>query len=83
MPTKKPRIQIILEKETYEKFQELCNIDCRTESQLGKFIVTKYIEKYESEHGEIKVEEKPVPKQSISIENNHGVVMGDNGSVNM
>lgn len=28
-------------------------------------------------------EEKPAKKQSISIENNHGVVMGDNGTVNM
>lgn len=30
-----------------------------------------------------RTEEKPTPKQSISINNNHGVVMGDNGTVNM
>lgn len=27
--------------------------------------------------------EKQVNKQSVNIENNHGVVMGDNGTVNM
>ena len=57
MPTKKPRVQTILENETYLKFRKLCEIESRTESQLGKLIITNYIKQYESEHGEINLEE--------------------------
>ena len=53
MPTKKPKIQIILEKECYEKFKRLCEQEDRTESKLGKRIIEKYIEKYEEIHGKI------------------------------
>lgn len=53
MPTKKPRIQIILETEYYEKYKKLCERDDRTESKLGKRIIEKYIEEYEKIHGTI------------------------------
>ena len=57
MGTTKPRIQIILEKECYEKFKELCKRDDRTESKLGNRIIKNYIEQYEAIHGEIKIME--------------------------
>lgn len=58
MPTKKPRIQALLEPEIYQKFKRLCENDMRTESQLGGKIITEYIKQYESIHGEIVLEEK-------------------------
>lgn len=58
MPTKKPRIQIILENEYAQKFKELCKQDGRTESNMGKRIIEKYIDNYESQYGEIKLEKE-------------------------
>lgn len=57
MPTKKPRLQIILENEYYEKFKAICKKDDRSESKLGKRIIEKYIDEYEIIHGEIKINE--------------------------
>lgn len=57
MPTKKPRIQALLEVDIYKKFKVLCERDTRTESQLGGIIITEYIKQYEKIHGEIKVNE--------------------------
>lgn len=56
MATNKPRIQVILEQDCYNKFKALCKKDDRTESKLGKKIIENYIEQYEQIHGEIKVE---------------------------
>lgn len=54
MPTKKPRIQTILEVQTYEKFKIICKTEMRTESQLSGYIITKYIKEYEQLNGEIR-----------------------------
>lgn len=56
MPTKKPRIQTILEQEYYEKYCHLCKRDNRSESNFGKMIIEKYIDEYEKIHGEIKID---------------------------
>ena len=40
MPTKKPRVQTILNEDIYEKFKTLCNKEMRTESQMASFIIT-------------------------------------------
>lgn len=58
MPTKKPRIQSILETDTYYKLQKLCELDGRSESQMTKRIIEKYIQEFEQEHGEIKFGEQ-------------------------
>lgn len=55
MPTKKPRVQSILENETYEKLKKLCEKDMRSESQMINYIITKHIQDYEAAHGEIKL----------------------------
>lgn len=57
MPTKKPRVQTILEENQYKKLKYLCERDSRTESNMTKMIIEKYIKEYESIHGEIKVED--------------------------
>ena len=43
MPTKKPRVQTILNEDIYEKFKTLCDKEMRTESQMASFIITKFI----------------------------------------
>lgn len=55
MPTKKPRIQSILEVETHEKLKYICKKEMRTESQMINYIVTKFINEYENEHGNLKI----------------------------
>lgn len=54
MPTKKPRIQSILEIETHEKLKYICEQEMRTESQMVNYIITKYIDEYENKNGHIK-----------------------------
>lgn len=58
MATKKPRVQVILEQDYYNKFKKLCELDDRTESKLGGKIIQKYIDDYEAIHGEIKIDAK-------------------------
>ena len=53
MGTNKPRIQIILENEYYQKYKELCKRDDRSESKLGSKIIKSYIDQYEEIHGPI------------------------------
>lgn len=53
MPTKKPRLQTIVEPETYNKVKYLCEKDMRSESQMLSLIISKYIEEYEQKNGEI------------------------------
>lgn len=55
MPTKKPRIQSILEVETHEKLKYICAQEMRTESQMVNYIITKYIDEYENENGQLKI----------------------------
>lgn len=57
MPTKKPRIQSILELETYNKLKTICDNEMRTESKMVSYIITQYIKSYEEEHGEIITDE--------------------------
>ena len=49
MPTKKPRVQTILNEDIYEKFKILCDKEMRTESQMASIIITKYINDYEAQ----------------------------------
>lgn len=53
MPSKKPRIQSILEEEIHEKFKCICEKEMRSESQMASIIITKYVEEYENKNGTI------------------------------
>ena len=57
MPTKKPRIQSILEEETYKKLKAICNNEMRSESKMISYIITQYIKEYEEKNGTIRIEE--------------------------
>lgn len=56
MPTKKPRIQALIEQKNYNKFKMLCEKEKRTESNFAGYIITKYIEEYEKVNGIIETE---------------------------
>lgn len=56
MPSNKPRVQALVEPEIFEKFKVLCAKEKRSESNLGGYIITLYIEAYEKEHGEIQLQ---------------------------
>nr|WP_304057230.1 hypothetical protein [Enterocloster clostridioformis] len=67
MPTKKPRIQALLEESDYKKFQSLCKTKDRTESKLAGIIIKEFLDKYEAEHGKIKVDEQTGKKSSKTV----------------
>ncbi len=58
MPTKKPRVQTILDEKTYQKFKTLCELNRRSESQLANIIITDYIKNLERVNGEIHLEKE-------------------------
>lgn len=55
MPTKKPLLQAVVENETREKFKYIANKEKRKVSNMLAIIIEQYIEKYEAEHGEIRL----------------------------
>ena len=50
MPTNKPKIQAILEKDIYEKFKKMCDEENRSESNLAGYIITQYIKNIETKN---------------------------------
>ena len=56
MPSKKPYIQIRTKEETIKKFDYIANKNNRSMSNMGETIILEYIQQYETEHGEIKIE---------------------------
>lgn len=65
MPTKKPRVQTILNENTYEKFKKMCEKEMRTESQMASIIITKYIEEYEAQQERVEQKHK-LAESSVS-----------------
>lgn len=57
MPTNKPRVQTILNQETYAKLKRICEKEHRTESNLTALIIEKYIEEYEQKNGIVEIKE--------------------------
>lgn len=53
MPTKKPRIQALVDEYAYEKFKILKDKEQRSESNFAGYIISKYIEEYEKANGTI------------------------------
>ena len=68
MPTKKPRIQSILEIDIYEKFKYICELEMRSESQMTNYVITQFINNYEKQHGTINA------KNINVIDNNGGTI---------
>lgn len=59
MPSKKPYIQIRSNESVIAKFSKLAEIENRSMSNLGEYIVKQYISAYEAEHGEIDIKNTP------------------------
>lgn len=57
MPSKKPRIQVLMNENTYQKFRKICEKEKRTDSNLGEYIIEKFINQYEKENGIIEITE--------------------------
>lgn len=68
MPTNKPRLQTIVEQETYEKVKYICEKEDRSESQLIKIMIKKYLEDYESQNGSINIQ------KTLNMKDNHGTI---------
>lgn len=57
MPTKKPITQIVLTEKYSKKLKYLADQEQRSKSNQGARIIEQYIDNYEKEHGEIKLDE--------------------------
>lgn len=55
MPTKKPKVQGIINEETSKKFKIIQEKEDRSESYLTGKAVELYVKSYETEHGTIDV----------------------------
>lgn len=56
MPSRKPIVQIVLNSKYYTKLKKLAEDEERSLSNQGQRIIEKYIDEYESKHGEIESE---------------------------
>lgn len=65
MPTNKPKIQVILEDDIYKVLKEIAEKDMRSISQMGGYIITKYIQEY-IEQQEREEHKHDLEKSSIS-----------------
>lgn len=83
MPSNKRKIQYLLDDEYYSKFKIIMNTEKRkSESSLSQFIIEKYIDDYEKQHGTINT------KNNVTIgENNNGNINinqgNNNGNINI
>lgn len=48
MPTKKPKVQIILEEDIYKALNTLAEKEMRSISQMGGVIITQYIKDHQA-----------------------------------
>lgn len=67
MPTNKPKVQTLLTTKYFNKFKVIADQEERSISQMAAKMIESYIDEYEREHGEIKI-------QNINIEDNHGTI---------
>jgi len=67
MPSNKPIIAVRTTEEVIKKFNIICEKEKRSMSKQAEKMIIELIEKYESEHGVIKI-------QNINIEDNHGTI---------
>lgn len=57
MPSQRPVIMIRTDKDTIEKFKIICDEENRSMSNYAEYFIKQCIKKYESEHGELTIEE--------------------------
>lgn len=77
MATDKKRIATYVTEETVKKFKIVSATKDKSMSEYTEILIKKAIEEYEYNNGEIKTE------KNINIENSKGIIVGDNGTINM
>lgn len=65
MPTKKPKVQIILDENIYQKLKDITEQDKRSISQMGSIIIENYIKNFEAQQNRAEQKGK-LEKSSIS-----------------
>lgn len=50
MPTKKPIVQAVLEKDIYDEYISICKEEDRSASNMTQYIIKKFIEEYKTTH---------------------------------
>lgn len=65
MPTKKPKVQIILDENIYQKLKDIAEQDKRSISQMGSIIIENYIKNFEAQQNRAEQKSK-LEKSSIS-----------------
>ena len=65
MPTKKPKVQIILDENIYQKLKDIAEQDNRSISQMGSIIIENYIKNFEAQQNRTEQKSK-LEKSSIS-----------------
>ncbi|ENZ70837.1 hypothetical protein [Enterocloster bolteae] len=65
MPTKKPKVQIILDENIYQKLKDIAEQDKRSISQMGSIIIENYIKNFEAQQNRTEQKSK-LEKSSIS-----------------
>ena len=65
MPTKKPKVQIILDENIYQKLKDIAEQDKRRISQMGSIIIENYIKNFEAQQNRTEQKSK-LEKSSIS-----------------
>ena len=46
MPTKKPKLQIVVDEKTYIEFKRIAMQQERSESKMGELMIKEYIQRY-------------------------------------
>lgn len=60
-----PQIAFRCDRTTIDKLEYIAKQNTRTRNQEMKHIIKQYIDKYEEEHGEIKIPKKPTFKEAL------------------
>ena len=68
MPSKKPQIKTVIDTETYEKIKKIAEKENRSMSNLLETLTKKFVQQYETENGEIKVQ------KNLNMGDNHGTI---------
>lgn len=66
MPTNKPKVQTLLTTKYFNKLKVIADQEERSISQMAAKMIEDYIDRYETENGEVKTQ------KTINMGDNHG-----------
>lgn len=67
MPTNKPKVQTLLTTKYFNKLKVIADQEERSISQMAAIMIERYINDYESEHGEIL-------QKTLNMRDNNGTI---------